>query len=191
MNRDPPCQILKSMRWVLLEADADVDEETGLTGKERQKHIQRKKWRDALDFRIGGGGGISKEEAKQADRNVIRNLLFNAVLIGLWYIFSLSISIVGLLSHVHLTAGLTLLVQQMDVLRRLPRLPLPTIHNLAPHDRPILPGLHGPSNLSILTTTITSAYTVWRRSQTSSHTNILLHTPRPHRHSHLPRHRPR
>jgi solute carrier family 35, member C2 len=82
-------------------SDADVDEETGLTGKERQNYLQRKRRRDALDNRIGGGGGggeISKEEARQADRNVVRNMLFNAVLIGLWYLFSLSISIVSLSS---------------------------------------------------------------------------------------------
>jgi solute carrier family 35, member C2 len=75
-------------------SDMDVDEETGLTGKERQKYLQRKRRRDALDSRIAGAGGISKEEARQADRSVIRKLLFNAFLIGLWYLFSLSISIV-------------------------------------------------------------------------------------------------
>ena len=75
-------------------SDAEVDEETGLTGKERQKYLYRKRRRDALDSRIGGGGGISNEDARQADRNVARNIIFNAVLIGMWYIFSLSISIV-------------------------------------------------------------------------------------------------
>ena len=75
--------------------DDDVDEETGLTGKERQKYLQRKRRKDGLDTRIGGGGGVSKEEARKADRNVVRTMLFNAVLIGLWYLFSLSISIVS------------------------------------------------------------------------------------------------
>ncbi len=82
-----------------LGSDDDVDEETGLTGKERQRHIQRKRRKDGLDSRVAGGGGISKEEARQADRSVVRNMLFNAVLIGLWYLFSLSISIVSVHSH--------------------------------------------------------------------------------------------
>ena len=78
--------------------DDDVDEETGLTGKERQKYMQRKRRKDGLDNRVAGGGGVgivSKEEARQADRSVVRTMLFNAVLIGLWYFFSLSISIVS------------------------------------------------------------------------------------------------
>ncbi|RMZ82106.1 hypothetical protein DV737_g2178, partial [Chaetothyriales sp. CBS 132003] len=44
------------------------DEETGLTGDSRKKY-------------------------READRNVVRKIFFNAMLIALWYVFSLSISI--------------------------------------------------------------------------------------------------
>ncbi|TGZ76975.1 TPT-domain-containing protein [Ascodesmis nigricans] len=37
--------------------------------------------------------GITKDEKKKADMLVIRNILINVALIGLWYIFSLSISV--------------------------------------------------------------------------------------------------
>lgn len=76
-------------------SDGEIDEETGLTTKERQKYLKNKRRHDGLDARIGGTGGISKEEAREADRNVKRKLLTNAILIGLWYFFSLSISIVS------------------------------------------------------------------------------------------------
>jgi solute carrier family 35, member C2 len=72
----------------------EVDEETGLTGKERQKHLQRKRRQDALDARIAGGNGLSLEERQRADRNVWRKLMVNSMLIVAWYVFSLSISLV-------------------------------------------------------------------------------------------------
>jgi solute carrier family 35, member C2 len=72
----------------------EVDEETGLTGKERQKFLQRKRRQDALDARIGGPSGLSLDERQAADRNVFRHLVVNAFLILAWYVFSLSISLV-------------------------------------------------------------------------------------------------
>ena len=72
----------------------EVDEESGLTGKERQKHLQRKRRQDALDARIGGAEGLSLEERKAADKNVMRRLVVNSMLIAAWYVFSLSISLV-------------------------------------------------------------------------------------------------
>lgn len=72
----------------------EVDEETGLTGKERQKYLQRKRRQDALDARIAGASGLSLDERKAADRNVMRRLIVNAMLIAAWYVFSLSISLV-------------------------------------------------------------------------------------------------
>jgi len=76
------------------EAEGDDDPETGLNQQERRKYIKRKRRRDGLDSRIAGSAGLSKDEAREADKNVMRNLVVNAVLIGLWYFFSLSISIV-------------------------------------------------------------------------------------------------
>lgn len=75
-------------------SDDEIDEETGLSTEDRQKFLKRKRRKDALDARIGGSGTLSKDEARAADRNVVRRLLFNAFLIVLWYIFSLSISLV-------------------------------------------------------------------------------------------------
>lgn len=77
------------------DVDADEDEETGLTKHERLKYVKRKRRRHGLDSRIAGTAGIDKDEAKEADRFVLRNLMVNAALIGLWYFFSLSISIVS------------------------------------------------------------------------------------------------
>ena len=71
------------------------DEETGLTGKDRGKRKQRKRRNTLLDQRIASSVEISAEEKKEADQNVIKRSLVNGLLIGLWYVFSLSISIVS------------------------------------------------------------------------------------------------
>lgn len=71
------------------------DEETGLTGKDKAKRKKRKRRNTLLDHRIAGEIQITAEEKKEADQNVIKRSLVNALLIGLWYIFSLSISIVS------------------------------------------------------------------------------------------------
>ncbi|KAI1628831.1 triose-phosphate transporter family-domain-containing protein [Exophiala viscosa] len=78
-----------------LDSDVDLedDEEAGLNKHERQKYMKRKRQRDGLDARIAGTARGSKDEAKEADKSVLHRLLVNASLIGLWYIFSLSISI--------------------------------------------------------------------------------------------------
>lgn len=114
----------------------EVDEETGLTGKERQKYLHRKRKQDALDARIGGSSGLSLDDRKAADRDVRTKLVVNAMLIAAWYVFSLSISLVC-----DLCSGgfrmLTTSVQQMDVLRRAPRLPLSHVHYFVAHDRTV------------------------------------------------------
>ena len=77
------------------DAGSEADEETGLTSKESRKYQKQKKLQTPLDARIAGDTKITKEEKKLADRAVVWSLLVNASLIGLWYIFSLSISIVS------------------------------------------------------------------------------------------------
>jgi len=72
------------------------DEETGLTGKDKRRIKRRKRRNTLLDHRIAGEAQITAEEKRQADQNVLKRSLVNGLLIGLWYIFSLSISIVGL-----------------------------------------------------------------------------------------------
>ena len=71
---------------------SEMDEETGLTKRE---HRQKKRPQDQLDVRIQEHVPVSKYEARLADRDVVRKLLINSVLILLWYFFSLSISIVS------------------------------------------------------------------------------------------------
>ena len=76
------------------------DEETGLTGGNRGRRKDRKRRNTLLDHRIAGDSKISDEEKKQADQNVFKAGIVNAILIALWYVFSLSISIVS--AHVHI-----------------------------------------------------------------------------------------
>ena len=81
-------------------SDADLDEESGLTGKERQKHLHRKKRKHGLDARIAGAGLSAKDEQREADKSVLNRILFNAFLIAMWYVFSLSISLVSQVMYV-------------------------------------------------------------------------------------------
>ena len=74
--------------------DEFPDEETGLTGKERRQRRRRDRKNSQLDARIAGKIGGAAYETKVADQTVLRRVLTNAVLIGLWYLFSLSISLV-------------------------------------------------------------------------------------------------
>lgn len=71
------------------------DEETGLTGKDKGRRKKRRRQNTLLDHRIAGEIKITAEEKKEADQNVFRKSLVNGILIGLWYLFSLSISIVS------------------------------------------------------------------------------------------------
>ena len=80
------------------DAGSEADEETGLTAKESRKYLQKQRQRVPLDARIAGNTTITKEAKKLADQHVLKDLLVNALLIGLWYIFALSISIVSVMS---------------------------------------------------------------------------------------------
>jgi solute carrier family 35 protein C2 len=79
----------------LSEDDLQDDEETGLTGKDKSRRKKRRRRNTLLDQRIAGKVKITAEEKKEADQYVVKNILINGLLIGLWYLFSLSISIVG------------------------------------------------------------------------------------------------
>jgi solute carrier family 35 protein C2 len=72
------------------------DEETGLTGKDKKRRKGKRRRNTLLDHRVAAEVTITVEEKKEADQNVLKNLLINGTLIGLWYLFSLSISIVSL-----------------------------------------------------------------------------------------------
>lgn len=59
------------------------DEEAGLTGGDRNKKTARRRRNTLLDQRIAGAN-LTDAEKKEADQNVVKNLLINGVLIGLW-----------------------------------------------------------------------------------------------------------
>ncbi|KAH7118928.1 triose-phosphate transporter family-domain-containing protein [Dendryphion nanum] len=69
------------------------DEETGLTGRDRRRRRRRKRRNTRLDQRIVEERRFTKEEEKLADQNLLHSMLINVVLIGLWYLFSISISV--------------------------------------------------------------------------------------------------
>ncbi|KAK5990937.1 putative transporter C22E12.01 [Cladobotryum mycophilum] len=73
--------------------DLHDDEETGLTNKERARRQKRRRRNTQLGQRIAREKSISVEERKEADKDVVKKLLINGVLILLWYFFSLSISL--------------------------------------------------------------------------------------------------
>ncbi|KAL2158484.1 hypothetical protein VTH06DRAFT_4251 [Thermothelomyces fergusii] len=76
----------------LTDEDLHDDEETGLTGRDRRRKRRKKRRNQLLDQRVVADH-ISPEERKEADRNVVKNLFINTILIGLWYLFSLLISL--------------------------------------------------------------------------------------------------
>lgn len=96
------------------------DEETGLTGKDKRKRKRRRTLNTKLDERVAGSTGASPSGWSLADRNVIKASLINILLIASWYLFSVSISVVGCpraeaWQEPELTS---LIVQQMDVRRK-------------------------------------------------------------------------
>ncbi|KAL1840637.1 hypothetical protein VTJ49DRAFT_245 [Mycothermus thermophilus] len=76
----------------LSDEDLHDDEEAGLTGRDRRRKQRKRRRNQQLDQRVAGDV-ITPEEKKEADRNVAKRLLVNLVLIGLWYFFSLLISL--------------------------------------------------------------------------------------------------
>lgn len=118
------------------------DEETGLTVQDRQKRTRRKRRNTLADARVVPDGDMSKEEERLATESFMRDAIINSILIGLWYTFSISISVVShALCPCSILDTYLLIVQQMDVLKRQPRLPLPSFHDLCTHARTISPFL--------------------------------------------------
>lgn len=75
--------------------DDQYDEETGLTTHQKRQRRRRRKQRRRLDARIADVKGQSSIREILSDRKIVQNLLINGGLILLWYLFSLSISIVS------------------------------------------------------------------------------------------------
>lgn len=76
----------------LSDEDLHDDEETGLTRKDRRRKRAKRRRNTRLDNRVIRDK-ITDEERKEADQNMAKTLATNAILIGLWYLFSLSISL--------------------------------------------------------------------------------------------------
>ncbi|KAL6911133.1 TPT domain-containing protein [Trichoderma evansii] len=73
--------------------DLHSDEETGLSNKERARRQKKRQRITQLGQRIVRDKSLSAEERQEADKDVVRSLAINMVLIFLWYFFSLSISL--------------------------------------------------------------------------------------------------
>jgi len=73
------------------------DEETGLTQAEQRKRRRRKRRSTMLDERVAGNNGnpgdLKRTEGELAKANLLSMYGVNAVLILLWYTFSISISV--------------------------------------------------------------------------------------------------
>ena len=72
----------------------DDDEETGLTGVDRQRRRRRKRRNTMLEARLVDRPYMSNMEKSLVNQSVLQRIAINVALIGLWYLFSLSISIV-------------------------------------------------------------------------------------------------
>lgn len=133
-------------------SDDDLDMESGLPTEERRKFLRKKRKQNGLDSRIAGvpPGRLSKQEKQEADKHVMRKLTVNAGLIGMWYFFSLSISLVRSQNPEHWPdTNMVGAVQQMDVLVREPQLPLPTLYHISPHGGTIPPRIDRPPHLPL------------------------------------------
>ena len=127
----------------------DDDEETGLTSGDRRKRRKRKRRNTLLDQRIAPGLDTQREEEERLARASFWSaILINSILIGLWYIFSISITLV---CHPPVHGSYSSnkpVVQQMDVQKRKRRtrncLSFPTLHHMRTYDCPVYIGIFGP-----------------------------------------------
>lgn len=75
--------------------DLQDDEEMGLTAEDRARKQKQRRRATRLDQRIAREKNLPAQVQRDADNTVTRRILINAGLIMLWYIFSLSISLVS------------------------------------------------------------------------------------------------
>jgi solute carrier family 35 protein C2 len=71
------------------------DEETGLTGQDKRRRENRRTDNARFDQRITGnsGGFATAQEKKDADQHVVKRMLINGLLIGLWYVECVLVSV--------------------------------------------------------------------------------------------------
>ena len=122
------------------------DEETGLTKKDLGKRKRKRRKHTQLGVRVAGTASVTKQERSSADKNVMKALIMNALLIASWYAFSLSISIVSpaWLPAEGVHGLIEIPVQQMDVFTEIPGFPFPPFHYVHAHGRAIYPGFSCP-----------------------------------------------
>lgn len=83
------------MNEMFSDDNLDDDEETGLTNGDKKQRRKRKRRNTLLDGRIANVDAKALEE-KIAVQSFWRQASVNGLLIGLWYTFSISISVVSL-----------------------------------------------------------------------------------------------
>ena len=71
------------------------NEETSLAKKDEQRRKRKRARTAAVNDGPLGSIKTAKQEQELADKNVVRALIINALLIASWYLFSVSISVVG------------------------------------------------------------------------------------------------
>ncbi|KAI9701816.1 MAG: Triose-phosphate Transporter [Candelina mexicana] len=128
-------------------SDDSADEEMGLTGKGRGDRRRKKRRNTQLDRRIAGESKIPNEVRKQADQSVVRKSIVNAILIGSWYFFALSISLYNkwMFSGDHLNFPFPLFTTSMHMLVQFV---LSTcVLYFLPHFRPRHDSITNPHNL--------------------------------------------
>ena len=107
------------------------DEETGMTKKDKRHRKRRRKKAMRMDERVAGNVNASKPNKKFTYSEIYKAWLINALLVASWYTFSLSISIVSEDSESPYTIFPdSVVVQQMDVLGKVPGFPFPSLHYL-------------------------------------------------------------
>ncbi|KAI9751762.1 MAG: Triose-phosphate Transporter, partial [Candelina submexicana] len=128
-------------------SDDSADEEMGLTGKGRGDRRRKKRRNTKLDRRIAGESKIPNGVQKQADQSVVRKSIVNAILIGSWYFFALSISLYNkwMFSGDHLNFPFPLFTTSMHMLVQFV---LSTcVLYFLPHFRPRHDSITNPHNL--------------------------------------------
>ncbi|KAI1268946.1 triose-phosphate transporter family-domain-containing protein [Xylariaceae sp. FL1019] len=77
---------------ILTDEDLHDDEETGLTKADRRRKEKKRRRNTRLDQRIVKDK-LTEDDRREATKTMARKLAVNVGLIGLWYMFSLSISL--------------------------------------------------------------------------------------------------
>jgi solute carrier family 35 protein C2 len=72
------------------------DEETGLTSEDRQKRRRKKRRGTLLNERVVPGADTREEELRLANKSFWSAIVMNSILIGLWYLFSIAITVVSI-----------------------------------------------------------------------------------------------